>query len=655
MVDLNKIAARHIKPLELNRTHIMSLNADETFNVTLIDANHCPGAVMFLFEGYFGHILATGDFRYSPEMFVDAPFSNKEIEICYLDNTYFHKEFANIPDRDFSLKEIIGIIETKRAGSSQVLIKIYLKKLGKENLLVDLSNYYRIPIVVSKTRYRRCVDVLELGPDHFQTKFDDETFIFVQDLDDHAENDEEKNKAITNYKEFVQNKTIIHIHPSALLVSSKRPVSLKDLIEYNAKSNENVFQVPYSDHSSYKEIIEFVKRLKPKRIIPIVRRMLPKNIDTTDLSELDKYLSNKPKLDWYNDYLLQNKTSLSRKSSRTTTLSRSNSLNGGAKKPVVELRKKRSFKQTSRGVEYETPEKVEHEEIPTSKKIAFNLEKRATRGNNKPKVVNLETIAEQKIREEMEEVLSNFKHKRKSAPSNLEGIYQLGSSESTTSVESKEDRSPARKSIRLQDKTNSPAKFTNYANPTTSKWTRINDQVELLVEAESSQTESSFSEPFIEPSQVKSKSRSSIKITPINKKKDEEEHEKMNVSEESINSIIFEHTDVDIIDDGDKENEKNGYVSSDTDDISDYVTPKQAAVAKSPRISLENSREILINVNNVDSSSNQVEKVKELEKKNKEATDFINFMCERLKISDDDCDEKKMGTTILDFVFTFKY
>jgi DNA cross-link repair 1B protein len=71
-------------------------------SVTLLDArNHCPGAVMFLFQGYFGNILYTGDFRFSPEMaditsaVLRKVFAGNDIsvDVLYLDTTFCHPKY----------------------------------------------------------------------------------------------------------------------------------------------------------------------------------------------------------------------------------------------------------------------------------------------------------------------------------------------------------------------------------------------------------------------------------------------------------------------------------------------------------------------------------------------------------------------------------
>lgn len=53
-----------IHPLELDQSHLLPMDdiGKEKLTVTLIYANHCPGSVMFLFQGYFGTIFYTGQF-----------------------------------------------------------------------------------------------------------------------------------------------------------------------------------------------------------------------------------------------------------------------------------------------------------------------------------------------------------------------------------------------------------------------------------------------------------------------------------------------------------------------------------------------------------------------------------------------------------------
>ncbi|XP_044303529.1 5' exonuclease Apollo isoform X2 [Varanus komodoensis] len=238
-----KVAEQWIRPLEVGESHVLALDAvgRETMTVTLIDANHCPGSVMFLFEGYFGVILYTGDFRYTPSMQQEPALKNaKVINVLYLDNTNCHPNIV-LPSRETATEQIKRVIREHPYH----MVKIGTYSLGKESLLVELAQEFHTWIVVSP-RKLELVQLLEIE-DVFTSE---EGAGWIQAVDF-----SEIGQATMN--------SWNQRHPTIAVLPTSRPVKI---------SHPDAYIIPYSDHSSFQELLEFVVWLKPCSIIPIVKK-----------------------------------------------------------------------------------------------------------------------------------------------------------------------------------------------------------------------------------------------------------------------------------------------------------------------------------------------------------------------------------------------
>uniref|UniRef100_A0A8R1EII4 POT1PC domain-containing protein n=1 Tax=Caenorhabditis japonica TaxID=281687 RepID=A0A8R1EII4_CAEJA len=135
-----------IHPLEEDIPHQF-----EEFTVTLISANHCPGSVMFVFEGPAvpgERVLCTGDFRADKNLMKQLEpeeplhwLTEKKFDTIYIDNTYFSLHLP-FPDRVTAFNELTRGISQHPDKN----IYIPLQRLGREEMIEDLSRAIMEPI-----------------------------------------------------------------------------------------------------------------------------------------------------------------------------------------------------------------------------------------------------------------------------------------------------------------------------------------------------------------------------------------------------------------------------------------------------------------------------------------------------------------------------
>ncbi|XP_015773840.1 PREDICTED: uncharacterized protein LOC107352051 [Acropora digitifera] len=227
----------------------VTINLDEvgreTMTVTLVDANHCPGSVMFIFEGYFGRILYTGDFRFCDRLLKYSAIKGKQFDTLYLDNTYCHPK-CFFPTRSNATNTVVEIIR----NHPQHTVVIGLHSLGKETLLYDIAVACKCWIGMDPSRS----ETMELvGMPQVFTCDVDSTRIRVVSFQEVNK----RNIDLWNSKE-----PTIAILPTCLYVGGSNPY----------ENVPNVFVVPYSDHSSFEELKAFVSDIRPRKIIPIVHK-----------------------------------------------------------------------------------------------------------------------------------------------------------------------------------------------------------------------------------------------------------------------------------------------------------------------------------------------------------------------------------------------
>ncbi|MCJ1425154.1 hypothetical protein MMC29_003042 [Sticta canariensis] len=131
-----------IKTIPLNTPTEIELRPQNLIRVTLLDANHCAGAVMFLIENHENAILYTGDIRSEP----------------WLDKIYLDTTFASKNDRH-------RVFPTKADGLSELLTKIskypastvfhfHAWTLGYEEVWIALASALRSQIHVDEYKMR---------------------------------------------------------------------------------------------------------------------------------------------------------------------------------------------------------------------------------------------------------------------------------------------------------------------------------------------------------------------------------------------------------------------------------------------------------------------------------------------------------------------
>ncbi|CAD6220459.1 unnamed protein product [Miscanthus lutarioriparius] len=231
----------YICPLELDTEYVV----EGVTVVTLLEANHCPGAALIHFRLSDGKTyLHTGDFRASKSMQLHPLLQR-----------------GRVPTLDFAMR--IARRYLKKQPKTLTVVGAY--SIGKENVYLAISQALEVPIYTDASRRqilhsfgwsdlsKRICSCNQSSPLH------------VLPLGS-VNHDNLKKYMETLNGRFLG---VLAFRPTGWTFSEAAGKHL-DLIKPSSNGSVTIYGVPYSEHSSFTELRDFVMFLRPQKVIPTV-------------------------------------------------------------------------------------------------------------------------------------------------------------------------------------------------------------------------------------------------------------------------------------------------------------------------------------------------------------------------------------------------
>ncbi|KAG0016167.1 DNA break repair nuclease [Podila clonocystis] len=300
--------------------------------VTLMDANHCPGSVLFVFDlnSPKRRYLHTGDFRALPDMCLDPILCqppNVPIDILYLDTTYSNPRYT-FPSQKLVISETVRAINKElglandtaaappkpapmkkaKSGNVQKLVTMSTKPakmskaaadwsrkmeankvvicvgtylIGKERVWMAVAKALRCKVFVqpAKLQILSCLEDQEIMDILTSDPREAQVHLMHMGSDMSPESLQEYLDKLS--PTFTR---LIAIRPTGWTFSGgpkKDSVSTTDITPEQTPTSlqlrpsytspmVKIYPVPYSEHSSFNELAGFVRSLNILRIIPTV-------------------------------------------------------------------------------------------------------------------------------------------------------------------------------------------------------------------------------------------------------------------------------------------------------------------------------------------------------------------------------------------------